>query len=98
MISTVLLAYNGTREGRAGLFEFTKVIPAGDVQIHLLAVVRVADRLSVLDAPLDLGQGLREFEDVEASGVEATAVAQAGEHVRGGRQGLRGLRRTEHPP
>src|SRR5215510_14738138 len=41
MVKTVLLAYNGTREGRAGLFEFTQVIAPADVEIHLLAVVRL---------------------------------------------------------
>ena len=41
MIKTILLAYNGTREGRAGLFEFTQVIPPANVKIHLLAVVRL---------------------------------------------------------
>jgi nucleotide-binding universal stress UspA family protein len=41
MVKTILLAYNGTREGRAGLFEFTHVIAPVDVQIHLLAVVRL---------------------------------------------------------
>jgi nucleotide-binding universal stress UspA family protein len=41
MVKTVLVAYNGTREGRAGLFEFTHIIAPGEVEIHLLAVVRV---------------------------------------------------------
>jgi nucleotide-binding universal stress UspA family protein len=41
MLKTVLLAYNGTREGRAGLFEFTQVVAPPDVTIHLLAVVRL---------------------------------------------------------
>jgi len=41
MVRTVLLAYNGTREGRAGVSEFTQVVAAADVQIHLLAVVRL---------------------------------------------------------
>jgi len=41
MVKTILLAYNGTREGRAGLFEFTQVIAVGEVKIHLLAVVRL---------------------------------------------------------
>jgi nucleotide-binding universal stress UspA family protein len=41
MVKTIVLAYNGTREGRAGLFEFTQVIAPSDVQIHLLAVVRL---------------------------------------------------------
>lgn len=37
MVRTVLLAYNGTREGRAGLLEFVHVIAPGP-DIHLLAV------------------------------------------------------------
>jgi len=41
MVKTVLLAYNGTREGHAGLFEFMHVIAPGETQIHLLAVVRL---------------------------------------------------------
>jgi len=41
MVKTVLLAYNGTREGRTGLFEFMQVIPPAGVKIHLLAVVRL---------------------------------------------------------
>ncbi len=41
MVRTVLLAYNGTREGRAGVSEFTQVVAAAEVQIHLLAVVRL---------------------------------------------------------
>ena len=41
MVKTILLAYNGTREGRAGLLEFTHVIAPGEVRIHLLAVVRL---------------------------------------------------------
>jgi nucleotide-binding universal stress UspA family protein len=41
MVKVVLLAYNGTREGRKSLARFTHVIPPGEAQIHLLAVVRV---------------------------------------------------------
>ena len=41
MVKIVLLAYNGTREGRTGLFEFMQVIPPAGVTIHLLAVVRL---------------------------------------------------------
>ena len=41
MAKTILLAYNGTREGRTGLFEFTQVIAPGEVETHLLAVVRL---------------------------------------------------------
>ncbi len=41
MVKTVLLAYNGTREGRAGLLQFMDLVPRGELQIHLLAVVRL---------------------------------------------------------
>ena len=37
----VLVAYDGTREGRSGLFEFTQTVLLKDVEIHLLAVVRM---------------------------------------------------------
>jgi nucleotide-binding universal stress UspA family protein len=40
-MKTILLAYNGTREGRTGLFEFTHAIAPGEVWIHLLAVIRL---------------------------------------------------------
>src|SRR5690349_6419433 len=41
MVKTVLLGYNGTREGRTGLFEFMQVIPPAGGKIHLFAVVRL---------------------------------------------------------
>jgi nucleotide-binding universal stress UspA family protein len=37
----IVVAYDGTREGRTGLFEFTKVLPEKDAEIHLLAVIRL---------------------------------------------------------
>jgi len=37
----VLVAYDGTREGRSGLFEFTQTVLLKDTEIHLLAVVRM---------------------------------------------------------
>src|SRR6185312_4380130 len=41
MNKRVLVAYDGTREGRVGLFEFTRTIPPDGAEIHLLAVVRL---------------------------------------------------------
>jgi nucleotide-binding universal stress UspA family protein len=39
MMEKVLVAYDGTREGRTGLFEFTQTVALKDAEIHLLAVV-----------------------------------------------------------
>src|SRR5581483_10520203 len=41
MTRKVLIAYDGTREGREGLFQFMEVVPLQDAEIHLLAVVRI---------------------------------------------------------
>ncbi len=41
MSKKVLIAYDGTREGREGLFQFMDVVPLSDAQIHLLAVMRI---------------------------------------------------------
>jgi len=37
----ILVAYDGTREGRSGLFECAEVLPQKDADIHLLAVIRL---------------------------------------------------------
>jgi len=39
MIEKVLVAYDGTREGRSGLFEFAETVALKQAEIHLLAVV-----------------------------------------------------------
>ena len=39
MIEKVLVAYDGTREGRTGLFEYTQTVALKEAEIHLLAVV-----------------------------------------------------------
>jgi len=39
MIDKVLVAYDGTREGRTGLFEFAETVALKEAEIHLLAVV-----------------------------------------------------------
>jgi nucleotide-binding universal stress UspA family protein len=41
MSRKILVAYDGTREGRSGLFEFANLLAPADAEIHLLAVVRV---------------------------------------------------------
>jgi nucleotide-binding universal stress UspA family protein len=41
MSEKVLVAYDGTREGRSGLFEFTQTVRLQEAEIHLLAVVRM---------------------------------------------------------
>ena len=41
MIEKILVAYDGTREGRAGLFQFTETIALKAAEIHLLAVVAI---------------------------------------------------------
>ena len=38
----ILVAYDGTREGQRGLLEFAKTLPQPDVDIHLLAVIRLS--------------------------------------------------------
>ncbi|HTT38192.1 MAG TPA: universal stress protein [Burkholderiales bacterium] len=37
----IVVAYDGTREGRTGLFRFTETLPQTDAEIHLLAVIRL---------------------------------------------------------
>jgi nucleotide-binding universal stress UspA family protein len=39
MIEKILVAYDGTREGRTGLFQFTETVALKAAEIHLLAVV-----------------------------------------------------------
>ena len=39
MTDKVLVAYDGTREGRTGLFQFTETLALKQADIHLLAVV-----------------------------------------------------------
>lgn len=41
MHTRILIAYDGTREGRAGLLECADIAPLPDAEIHLLAVVRM---------------------------------------------------------
>ncbi len=38
----ILVAYDGTREGHRGLLEFAKTLPQPDLDIHLLAVIRLS--------------------------------------------------------
>jgi len=42
MAKKILVAYDGTREGHRGLLEFAKTLPQRDVDIHLLAVIRLS--------------------------------------------------------
>jgi len=41
MSKKIVVAYDGTREGRTGLFRFTETLPQTDAEIHLLAVIRL---------------------------------------------------------
>lgn len=38
----VLVAYDGTREGHSGLLEFANTLPQLELDIHLLAVIRIS--------------------------------------------------------
>ena len=42
MRKKILVAYDGTREGQRGLLEFAKTPPQPDLDIHLLAVIRLS--------------------------------------------------------
>jgi len=42
MRKKVLVAYDGTREGQRGLLEFAKTPPQPDLDIHLLAMIRLS--------------------------------------------------------
>ena len=42
MCKKILVAYDGTREGQRGLLEFAKTPPQPDLDIHLLAVIRLS--------------------------------------------------------
>lgn len=39
MVDKILVAYDGTREGRSGLFQFAETVALKAAQVHLLAVV-----------------------------------------------------------
>ena len=41
MSKRIVVAYDGTREGRNGLFRFTETLPQTDADIHMLAVIRL---------------------------------------------------------
>ena len=45
----VLLAYDGTKEGHGGLLEFANTLPQLDLDIHLLAVIRISAEEAIAD-------------------------------------------------
>jgi nucleotide-binding universal stress UspA family protein len=76
MIEKVLVAYDGTREGRTGLFEFTQTVALKDAEIHLLAVVAMpagaflSDGF-VPDAVMD--EEKQRYEEIAREGVQLLA-------------------------
>jgi nucleotide-binding universal stress UspA family protein len=76
MIEKVLVAYNGTREGRTGLFEFAETVALKEAEIHLLAVVAMPAGafLSEGFAPDALMQEEKKrYEEIAREGVQLLA-------------------------
>ena len=89
MIDKVLVAYDGTREGRTGLFEFTETVALKEAEIHLLAVVAMpaGAYLSegfVPEAVMD--EEKQRYEEIAREGVRLLAERgyQAAPHLRYG--------------
>jgi nucleotide-binding universal stress UspA family protein len=89
MIDKVLVAYDGTREGRTGLFQFTETVALKEAEIHLLAVVAMPTGafLSegfVPEAVMD--EEKQRYEQIAREGVQLLAERgyRAAPHVRYG--------------
>ncbi|HZP93060.1 MAG TPA: universal stress protein [Burkholderiales bacterium] len=73
MTRKVLIAYDGTREGREGLFQFMEVVPLQDAEIHLLAVVRIPTGMFLAEGYVPepvLDQEKQRVQDIVDEGVK----------------------------
>lgn len=73
MTRKVLIAYDGTRAGREGLFQFMEVVPLQDAEIHLLAVVRIPTGMFLAEGYVPepvLDQEKQRVQDVVDEGVK----------------------------
>lgn len=76
MIEKVLVAYDGTREGRTGLFEFTATVALKEAEIHLLAVVAMPAGAFLSDgfAPdVVMEEEKNRYEEIAREGVQLLA-------------------------
>ena len=66
----ILVAYDGTREGHRGLLEFAKTLPQPDLDIHLLAVIRVSARDAMAETyvPNSLDHEKQQYENIVQEG------------------------------
>jgi nucleotide-binding universal stress UspA family protein len=76
MIDKVLVAYDGTREGRTGLFEFAATVALKEAEIHLLAVVAMPPGAFLSDgfAPdAVMEEEKNRYEEIAREGVQLLA-------------------------
>jgi nucleotide-binding universal stress UspA family protein len=76
MIEKVLVAYDGTREGRTGLFEFTQTVALKDAEIHLLAVVAMPTGAFLSDGFVPdtvMDEEKQRYEEIAREGVQLLA-------------------------
>jgi nucleotide-binding universal stress UspA family protein len=67
----VLVAYDGTREGHNGLLEFANTLPQLNLDIHLLAVIRISAQDAIADtygASSAIGEDKQRYESVVEEG------------------------------
>ena len=67
----VLVAYDGTREGHNGLLEFANTLPQQNLEIHLLAVIRITAQDAIADtygASSGIGEDKQRYESAVAEG------------------------------
>jgi nucleotide-binding universal stress UspA family protein len=76
MIEKVLVAYDGTREGRTGLFEFTQTVALKHAEIHLLAVVAMPTGAFLSDGFVPdaiMDEEKQRYEEIAREGVRLLA-------------------------